>query len=135
MIEVEITETVQFYDTDCGGVVSNIAYLRHVERARTALFAALGMEPIGMMETGLFPVVVRTEIDYRSPARLGEEVRVTARLAVVEKVRATCHYRLVASAPEGESRTVAEAHQIVALVRMPAGRPTRMPSEWLTLTE
>ena len=35
MIEAEISETVPFYDTDCGGVVSNIAYLRYVEKART----------------------------------------------------------------------------------------------------
>ena len=27
---------VMFFDTDCGGVVSNIAYLRFIEIARTA---------------------------------------------------------------------------------------------------
>ncbi len=128
--EVEIAETVPFYDTDCGGVVSNIAYLRYVEKARTALFAALGMEPAAMMGTGLFPVVVRTEIDYRSPARLGDGIRVSARLASVEKARATCVFRLDATAPGAEPRHVAEAVQTVALVQMPEGRPQRMPPEW-----
>jgi len=28
---------VMFFDTDCGGVVSNIAYLRFIEIARTRL--------------------------------------------------------------------------------------------------
>ena len=135
MIEAEIAETVFFYDTDCGGVVSNIAYLRYVEKARTALFAALGMPASGMMETGLFPAVVRTEIDYRAPARLGEEIRVVASLVSVEKVRATCAFRLSATAPGGEARPVAAATQIVALVQLPEGRPRRMPPEWLRLTE
>ena len=54
------------------------------EKARTALFAGLGMPASEMMATGLFPAVVRTEIDYRSPARLGDEIRIVARLAAVE---------------------------------------------------
>ncbi len=128
--EAEHRETVAFYDTDCGGVVSNIAYLRYVEKARIALFAALGLEPPGMMGTGLFPAVVRSEIDYRSPARLGDGIHVSARLADVGKVRAICEFHLAATAPGGEPRTVAEAVQTVALLRMPEGRPQRLPTEW-----
>lgn len=135
MIEVEISESVPFYDTDCGGVVSNIAYLRYVEKARTSLFAGLGMPASEMMATGLFPAVLRTEIDYRSPARLGDEIRVVARLVAVEKVRAICEFRLTATAPGGEPRPIAAARQVVALVQLPEGRPRRMPSEWLRLME
>ena len=125
---VATAETVAFYDTDCGGVVSNIAYLRYVEKARIALFEALGMPAGTMMETGLFPTVVRTEIDYRFPARLGEEVKVSARLAAVEKARCRCAFQL-----EVGERTVAEAIQTVALVQMPKGRPLRIPQEWAAL--
>ena len=135
MIEVEISETIPFYDTDCGGVVSNIAYLRYVEKARTSLFARLGMPAAEMMATGLFPAVVRTEIDYRSPARLGDEIRVVARLVAVEKVRANCEFRLTATASGGEPRPVASASQVVALIQLPEGRPRRMPPEWLSLME
>ena len=61
--EVEIRDVIQFYDTDCGGVVSNIAYLRFVERARSVLFGKLGLPLDTMTESGLFPTVIRTEID------------------------------------------------------------------------
>lgn len=135
MIEVEVAETVLFYDTDCGGVVSNIAYLRYVEKARTSLFAGLGMPAAEMMATGLFPAVVRTEIDYRSPARLGDEIRVVARLVAVEKVRAICEFRMTATPPGGEPRPVAVASQVVTLIQLPEGRPRRMPPEWLRLME
>jgi len=132
--ETEISEAVFFYDTDCGGVMSNIAYLRFVEKARTALFDGLGMPASVMMETGVFPAVVRTEIDYRSPARLGETVRVAARLASVEKVRAVCEYRLFLETADGATRTVADADQAAVLVQMPEGRPRRMPPEGLGIT-
>lgn len=126
MKEISLVETVQFYDTDCGGVVSNIAYLRYVERARSALFGELGLEIQAMNESQLFPAVIRTEIDYRYPARLGDEVEVRAKLLEVEKVRVTCGFTLETS----EEKLVAEAKQVVALVQMPSGKPRRTPEEW-----
>ena len=135
MKEVEIKETVLFYDTDCGGVVSNIAYLRYVEKARAALFTSLGMDLISMSETQLFPVVIRSEIDYRVPVRLGHEITVSARLSAVDKVRATCDFSLTVTGVDAVPGVVAVARQIVVLVQMPGGRPQRMPSEWFIFTE
>ena len=135
MKEVEIKETVLFYDTDCGGVVSNIAYLRYVEKARAALFTSLGMDLLSMSETQLFPVVIRTEIDYRLPVRLGHEVTVSARLSAVDKVRATCDFCLTVPGVDAVPSLAAVARQIVALVQMPGGRPRRIPSEWFSFTE
>lgn len=134
-LAVEYSETVPFCDTDCGGVVSNIAYLRYVEKARILLFEALGLPAISMVESGLFPAVVRTEIDYRSPARLGETVRVGARLGRVEKARLQCRFELTASAATEGPRVVAAAVQTVALLLMPSARPQRIPAEWLRLGE
>ena len=129
-MKIEHTSTVQFYDTDCGGVVSNIAYLRFIEQARTELFGSLGMGLSEMNETQLFPAVVRTEIDYRSPARLGDAISITAILETVEKVRAMCSFSLETEREPGKSILLASAKQIVALVQMPSGRPRRMPAEW-----
>jgi len=63
---------VMFFDTDAGGVVHNIAYLRFIETARTLLAVRLGMDWDRMAHTSVFPVVVRTEIDYKRPAILGD---------------------------------------------------------------
>lgn len=135
MASVTTEETVLFYDTDCGGVVSNIAYLRYIERARCTLLAGLGMELSAMNDTNLFPAVIRTEIDYISPARLGEKVQVSAGLTEVGKVRATCSFGLVIVESDGGLREVARARQVVALVQMPSGRPRRIPSDWFTGNE
>ena len=48
-----------FFDTDCGGVVHNLAYLRFVEIARTLLADQLGLPLAEMAETRKYPVVVR----------------------------------------------------------------------------
>ncbi|MDF1741420.1 MAG: thioesterase family protein [Verrucomicrobiales bacterium] len=135
MKNIEVSETVLFYDTDCGGVVSNIAYLRFVEKARAALFSGLGMGLAEMNESQLFPVVVRTEIDYIFPAKLGDEVVITASLANAGKVRAVCEFTLTVAGNDGASRVIANAKQTVALVQMPSGRPKRLPGEWVGSTD
>jgi len=125
---VYTNEEVVFYDTDSGGVVSNIAYLRYVEKARCHLFASLGMELEKMTETQVFPTVVRTEIDYKMPAKLGEKIVVAARVESIEKIRVHCHFRIYRA--NDDSALFAEAKQCVVLVRMPEGKPVRPPETW-----
>lgn len=76
-----------FFDTDIGGVVHNIAYLRMIETARTRLAAVMGLALREMAQTQQYPVVVRTEIDYKKPATLGDWITIRGRLESVERVR------------------------------------------------
>ena len=46
---------VMFFDTDCGGVVHNIAYLRFIEIARTLLAEQLGLRLKEMGATQKYP--------------------------------------------------------------------------------
>ena len=118
---------VMFFDTDCGGVVHNIAYLRFIEIARTLLAEQLGMKLVNMAETGLYPVVVRTEIDYRKPARLGDKLLVNGRLEVVGRMRFWCAFDIVRPA---DGALIAESRQMLALIQMPPGKPVRLPADW-----
>src|SRR5947199_9371787 len=78
---------VMFFDTDCGGVVSNIAYLRFIEIARTLLAEKLGLALAEMAETQRYPVVVRTEITYCRGARLTDRLVIDGWLGPVERDR------------------------------------------------
>src|SRR5438874_505607 len=78
---------VMFFDTDCGGVVSNIAYLRFIETARTLLAEELGLALAEMAKTQRYPVVVRTEIDYRRAAKLGDRLVIEGWLDELERAR------------------------------------------------
>lgn len=114
-------EEVMFYDTDCGGVVHNLAYLRMVEKCRTRLAAKLGFELRAMGETGIFPVVVRTEADYRKPARLADILVIRGWLAEWGKARFWCEFEVLR-----DEDLILTARQSLALVKMPEGRVQRL---------
>jgi len=116
-----------FFDTDCGGVVHNIAYLRFIETARTRLVAKLGLDLKSMAKSQLFPVVVRTEIDYRKPAVLGDQIQIEGEIELFERARFWCQFRI--TRPQDSSLLIT-SRQSLALVQMPEGRPRRLPKEW-----
>ena len=124
---IETREEVMFFDTDCGGVVHNIAYLRMIETARTRLAAQLGMKLREMALTHLYPVVVRTEIDYKKPAKLGDELAILGRLECVERVRFWCAFEV---RRVEDNALLITCRQSLALVQMPEGRPARLPDDW-----
>lgn len=124
---IETREEVMFFDTDCGGVVHNIAYLRMIETNRTRLAAQLGMKLREMAQSQLFPVVVRTEIDYRKPAKLGDVIILHGRLESLERVRFWCAFELRRAE---DNALLITCRQSLALVQMPEGRPARLPEDW-----
>jgi len=119
---------VYYFDTDAGGVVHNIAYLRMVEIARSQLAASLGWTLEEMGRTGLVPVVARTEIDYLTPARLGDHLIVTAELIRMEKIRFLIRFE-IASADKPDLIFI-RCIQTMVTVQLPGGRPQRVPKAW-----
>ena len=122
-------EEVMFFDTDCGGVVHNLAYLRMIETCRTRLAGLMGMDLKTMSETQLFPVVHRTEIDYKRPARLGDHLLVHGWVDQIQRARFWCAFEM---RRESDDQLLITSRQSLALVQMPEGRPVRLPAEWLT---
>lgn len=126
---IETREEVMFFDTDCGAVVHNIAYLRMIETCRTRLAALMGMDLRTMSDTQVFPVVVRTEVDYQRPAKLGDWITIRGRLDEISRARFWCAFEMIR---ESDGATLVTARQALALVSMPAGKPLRLPADWAT---
>ena len=118
---------VMFFDTDCGGVVHNIAYLRFIETARTLLAEQLGMKLVDMAETRQYPVVVRTEIDYRRAAKLGDCLRIRGWLDRLDRVRFWCAFEIHRIS---DDVLIAECRQMLALIQMPEAKLLRLPESW-----
>ena len=70
---------VYWEDKDAGGIVFCANYLKFFERARTEWLRSLGIEQQALRETtgGMF-VVTQTQVRYHRPARLDEQLLVTA---------------------------------------------------------
>jgi len=117
-----------FFDTDCGGVVHNLAYLRMIETCRTRLAAQMGMNLQEMAGTHLFPVLTRTEVDYKRPARLGDWIVIRGTLAEISRARFWCEFEMTR---EVDGLVLVTARQGLALVQMPEGKPARLPADWL----
>ena len=117
-------EEVMFFDTDIGGVVHNLAYLRMIETCRTKLATEkLGMNLKEMADQALFPVVLRTEVDYRMPATLGHKLTITGRLESVEKVRFWCAFEIYV---EGSDKCLISCRQSLAMVQMSKDGPANL---------
>ena len=79
---------VYWEDTDAGGIVFYANYLKFFERARTEWLRSLGIEQKRLKDsTGGMFVVAQTSLRYLRPARLDDELIVTAEL--VETGRAS----------------------------------------------
>ncbi len=118
---------VMFFDTDCAAVVHNIAYLRFIEVARTLLAEQLGLGLAQMAENQKYPVVVRTEIDYRRAAKLGDRLVVEGWLDRLERVRFWCAFRVMRPA---DDTLIAECRQMLAIIQMPEAKLLRVPDDW-----
>ena len=118
---------VMFFDTDCAAVVHNIAYLRMIEVNRTLLAEQLGMGLTVMAETQLYPVVVRTEIDYKTPAKLGDKLVITGRLDEVGGIRFWCAFEV---RRPSDGALIVLSRQMLAVIQMPGAKPVRLPADW-----
>ncbi len=126
-VRIRTEVQVMFFDTDCAAVVHNIAYLRFIETARTLLAEQLGLPLVQMTEEKKYPVVVRTEIDYRRAARLGDRLFIDGWLDRVERVRFWCAFRITRA---GDEALIAECRQSLAIIEMPSAKLQRLPSDW-----
>ncbi len=120
---------VMFFDTDCAAIVHNLAYLRFIETARTLLAEQLGMGLVEMSRTKVYPVLMRTEIDYKRPALLGDKLVIDGRLESIEGMRFWCSFEVRRPADDA---LIAQSRQMLAVIQMPEAKPLRLPADWAT---
>lgn len=87
---------VYWEDTDAGGIVFYANYLKFFERARTEWLRSLGVEQHQLKQTtgGMF-VVAETSVKYLRPARLDDELIVTASLQQMGRASMTISQRVL----------------------------------------
>lgn len=83
---------IYYEDTDAGGVVYYANYLRYFERARTEFMNARGIDIVEWAKKGIQFVVVNAEIDFKSPVKLGETIKVNTTISEVKGATLTFNY-------------------------------------------
>ena len=118
--------TVYFEDTDTAGIVYYANYLKFMERARSDMLRAAGIDQRAAKEAGEgVYAVAEVNIRYVRPAKLGDDLQV---LSTVEQVRAASvliHQRVMRG-----PQLLADA-RVTAAFLDPQDRPKRQPRQWV----
>lgn len=118
--------SVYFEDTDAFGIVYYANYLKFMERARSDMLRAVGVDQAEELHrSGSAYAVVEVDIRYRKPARLGDDLLV---ISTVEQVRASSvliHQRVM----RGEEQ-LTDA-RVTAAFLDGQERPRRQPKDWV----
>ena len=117
---------VYLEDTDAQGLVYNASYFRFFERARTEWLRVQGIDHVNLRESaGVSRVLTGIEASFRVPARLDDQLHVSAELARVSGVRFIFNQSARRESPDGELLCGAVAQ--VASVDVETGKPRRLP--------
>jgi len=116
---------VRSYELDWQGIVHNANYLLYFEVGRIAYLRQVGVEVDGAtVREKARIVVVRNEIDYRSPARFGELLDVYTRISLIRDSSFVFEGILQESRT---SRRVAENRSIHVWLDPRTGEAARVP--------
>jgi acyl-CoA thioester hydrolase len=120
---------VYWEDTDGGGIVYYANYLRFLERARTEWLRQQGFSQQRLLgEAGILFTVVSLEIEYRSPARLDDELEVTCEPHPQGRASLRFAQRIYRRAAAGAAELLALANVRVACLDARTLRPRRLPA-------
>lgn len=118
--------TVYFEDTDTAGIVYYANYLKFMERARSDMIRAAGVDQVAMHHGGGGAyAVAECSIRYLRPARLGDDLVVVSTVEAVRAVSVLIHQRVMRGA---EQLTDA---RVTAAFLDSGGRPQRQPRDWV----
>ncbi|GAB2799625.1 tol-pal system-associated acyl-CoA thioesterase [Halomonas shantousis] len=114
--------TVYIEDTDAGGIVYYVNYLKFMERARSEWLRQFDLTQQQLMETGVQLVVHRLECRYAKPARLDDRLLVSAEVVATSACRMTFRQEV-----SGHGDVLCEAEVDVACLDAATLRPRRWP--------
>ncbi|MEB0043135.1 MULTISPECIES: tol-pal system-associated acyl-CoA thioesterase [unclassified Pseudomonas] len=115
---------VYYEDTDAGGIVYYVNYLKFMERARTEQLRALGFAQSQLVGDDLLFVVHSCEARYHKPARLDDELLIS--VEVIESNRASLRFRQQVRLAADET-LLCEGKFLVACVRADSLKPRAIP--------
>ncbi|MBA4502016.1 tol-pal system-associated acyl-CoA thioesterase [Marinobacterium marinum] len=119
---------VYIEDTDLGGIVYYVNYLKFMERARTELLRQCGYSQQQLAQDDVLFVVTGVEGRYFKPARLDDELLVSVIVERASGVRVTFQQKIIRAS---DSVLLCQAKVDVACVSAERLRPQRWPAQML----
>ena len=120
----EITIRVYYEDTYLAGIVYYANYLKFIERGRSEVLRAAGIDQARLKaEAGLVFAVRRVEADYLSPAKFDDLLSVRSRITGETGARIAMAQEVV------RGDTLLFRADVVLACLSESGKPARLPAE------
>lgn len=118
---------VYYEDTDLSGIVYHANYLRYMERGRTEMLRANGIDQTGLAKMDRYLAIRSVSLSFKAPARIDDALTV-----VTELVSSTGARGEIKQSVWREDTLLCEGEMTVVCIRAD-GRPARIPPEALAL--
>lgn len=122
--EFSLPLRVYIEDTDAGGIVYYVNYLKFMERARTEFMRSLGYGKNYIFNHDLMFVVRDVAVRYVRPAQLDDDLHATARITRLKGASMT-----MAQTVRRGQEVLAEGDISIACVDRSGVKPRRLPEE------
>ncbi|MCU4676832.1 acyl-CoA thioesterase [Catenovulum sp. 2E275] len=83
----ELLMSVRDYECDMQAIVNNSVYMNYLEHARHEFLKSINIDFAALAQAGINLVVVRAEMDYKSPLKSGDHFTVGVELEKISKLR------------------------------------------------
>ena len=124
--EFSIPLRVYIEDTDAGGIVYYVNFLKYMERARTEHMRSLGFGKDFIFNSNLMFVVQEVTVKYLQPARLDDQL-----LATVAPLKLGAAHMLLRQQVLREETLLAEGEVKIVCVDKNTLNPKRIPAPML----
>lgn len=114
---------VYIEDTDAGGIVYYVNYLKFMERSRTEFLRQYGYDKPAILEDGTLLVVHKAEVNYRRSARLDDLLTVTTEVDTLARTNVLFKQRIYRG-----NELLCEGLIRIACVNPDTMRPCAMPT-------
>jgi tol-pal system-associated acyl-CoA thioesterase len=125
--EFSLDLRVYIEDTDAGGIVYYVNYLKFMERARTEFMRSLGFGKDYIFNHDLMFVVRDVVVQYLRPATLDDELVATAAIRQLKGASMVMYQRV----QRGEE-VLAQGEVTIACVDRAGVKPRRMPADMVS---
>ena len=125
MKKVIYSPEIYTFQIDFNQHVSNIVYIEWMEIGRLKLLEEIGLAVHTLVERRITPVLIKTEISYKKPLLLGDNLTIELYLTELNKTSARLFFNFI----KNGKTIVAEGLQMGLFINLDTLRPHRLSDD------
>lgn len=130
-MRTELILDVRYYETDQMGIVHHSNYIRYFECGRSDLLDKIGLPLTEIEASGVMMPIVSVDCKYRTPARLGDKLRI---VSIIESVP-MAKLPVKSEVYNQDGVLLCEGKVVLGFIDSQTRRPIRCPKEMADLIE